>query len=405
MVDRRGLLIGGGATVGLVVAYALWPRAAGVRLPAADGEIVFDGWIKIGTDGHVTVAIPQCEHGQGVYTALPQIVADELGADWRTVGVEAAPESGFYANPLAAEALFGSGDGWRHLFDRTAPMLTAGSSSIRRFEGPLRQAGAVARALLMKAAARRWGADWRTLQADAGLITNGKDVLRFGELAAEAARERVPRDIPARATDARLAGTPAPRLDAPAKVDGSANFAGDVRLPGMVFAAVRHGPVGDSRLVGIDRQAAERISGMRHVVENTGWVAAVADNWWAANRALTALRPRFETPAPLVDSAAIDRALADALGRPGERVAGEGDVADAFRGGHVLRAEYHVGTGLHAAIEPVTATASYQDGKLVLWAATQAPQAVRAAAARAIGIAVDNVVLHPMMAGGSFGAN
>ncbi|MGK6320779.1 molybdopterin cofactor-binding domain-containing protein [Sphingomonas sp. DT-204] len=404
-MDRRTLLIGGGAAAGLVVAYALWPRAHVVNLPAAEGETVFAGWIKIGTDGHVTVAVPQCEHGQGVYTALPQIVADELGADWRTVGVEAAPESGLYANPLAAEVLFGPDTGWRHLLDGEAPMLTAGSSSVRRFEAPLRRAGALARALLMKAAAGRWDADWRTLRTEAGFVVRGNERLRFGELAAEAARESLPGDIPPRDGQARLAGTPAPRLDAPAKVDGSANFAGDIRLPGMVFAAVRHGPVGASRLVRVDRRGAERVPGMLHIVEHERWVAAVANTWWAANRALEALDPRFETPAPLVDSAAIDRALAEALARPGERVAGEGDLPAVFSNAHVVSAEYHVGAGLHAAIEPVTATASYEDGKLILYAATQAPQATRAAAARAIGIAPERVVLHPMMAGGAFGAN
>jgi isoquinoline 1-oxidoreductase beta subunit len=404
-MDRRTILIGGGAAAGLVVAYSLWPRRPVAGLPAVAGETVFDGWVKIGTDGHVTVAIPQCEHGQGVYTALPQIVADELGADWRTVGVEAAPINALYANALAAEALFGPDDSWRHVLDPAPAIFTAGSSSVRQFEDALKHAGAAARVLLSKAAARRWGGDWRELTTDGGFVIHGGDRLRFGELAAAAVGESLPDELPARVAAARLVGVSVPRLDSPAKVDGSANFAGDIRLPGMVFAAVRHGPVGDSRLVRIDRKAAARVSGMLKIVEHDHWVAAVANNWWAANRALDAIDPHFETPAPLVDSAAIDQALTDALARPGERVAAEGDIAEVFTGAHVLRGEYRVGIGLHAAIEPVTATASFDGGKLILWVATQAPEATRDAAARAAGISSSDVVLHPMMAGGSFGAS
>lgn len=405
-IDRRSVLVGGGAAGALVVAYALWPRAHRVSLPTAPGEFAFGGWLKIGSDGHVTVAVPQCEHGQGVYTALPQIAADELGADWRTVGVEAAPESGAFGNPIAARALFGDAPpAWLDAFTGGAPMLTGGSSSVLQFEAPLRRAGAVARALLCKAAARQLGGDWRDATTAQGFVSlNGKR-LRFGAMAEAAANESVPRDIPLRAgAHNRLTGVPAPRLDSPAKVDGSANFAGDIRLPNMVFAAIRQGPLGDSRLVKVDRGAAERLPGIVAVIENPRWVAVAAHSWWAANRALGALHPRFETVGA-VDSVEIDRALAKALAAKGERQAAEGDLAAAFAGAQVFRAEYHAEAGPQAALEPVTATASHEDGKLILWIATQAPELARAAAARGAGISAASVVLHPMMAGGSFGQN
>ncbi|URW75341.1 molybdopterin-dependent oxidoreductase [Sphingomonas donggukensis] len=404
-ISRRALMVGG-VGVGLVVAWSLWPEGDVAGLPVADGETAFGGWIKIGADGHIVVAVPQCEHGQGVYTALPQIVADEMGADWRTVGVEAAPVAVLYANPLAAEAVFGAGDAIARALPGHAPMLTGGSSSVRMFEGPLRRAAAGTRALLCKAAVARWGGDWQACRTEGGFVILAQNRARFGELAAAAARESLPATPTLRIGDVgRLTGTPAPRLDAPAKVDGSVNFAGDIRLPGMVFASLRQGPAGGNRLVGLDRKAAEAVSGMVALVENPGWIAAIGTTWWAANRALAVLDPRFESAAPPVTTASIDRALADALAASGARVAGSGDIAATVTGAGVVRAEYRVAPGVHAAIEPVTATASFEDGKLILWVATQAPGLARAAAARAAGVPESAVVLHPLMAGGSFGAN
>ncbi|WP_425228032.1 molybdopterin cofactor-binding domain-containing protein, partial [Sphingomonas sp.] len=224
MPTRRQFLISGGVGVGLVVGWALWPRRYPANLTAGPGEAVFGAWLKIGEDGHVTVAVPQAEGGQGVFTALPQLVADELGADWRTVGVEAAPLNPLYANPLALAELTGAGPS--RLID--PPVLTGGSSSVRQWEGACRRAGAAARCLLLQAAARRWGVDWQACSVAEGFVTHGRDRLRFAVLAAGAARERVPDPLPLGANGAgKLAGRALPRLDAPAKVDGSANFAGD----------------------------------------------------------------------------------------------------------------------------------------------------------------------------------
>ncbi|WP_326522914.1 xanthine dehydrogenase family protein molybdopterin-binding subunit [Sphingomonas sp.] len=404
-VSRRALMVGG-AAAGLAVAWAVWPREHRAGLPVAEGETAFGGWIKIGIDGHIVVAVPQCEHGQGVYTALPQIVADELGADWRTLGVEASPQGALYVNPLAADAIFGPSAGPDAWLGREAPMLTGASSSIRRFETPLREAAAATRSLLCKAAARRWGGDWEQCTTVDGFVILGKQRARFGELAVAAADEDIPDDLPLRVGDeGRLTGAAVPRLDAPSKVDGSVNFAGDVRLPNMAFVAVRQGPAGGSRLTRIDRAAADRVPGVTQVIANDSFVAAAATDWWAANRALGALAPRFETLGPLADDASINAALEAALAAPGARVAGTGDVAAAFAATRVFRADYRVACGVPGAIEPVTATASFEHGRLLLWMASQAPMLAREAAARLLGIPVGNVVLHPMMAGGSFGAN
>ena len=411
-IDRRTLLVGGGAGVGLLVAWAVWPRDYAPNLTAVKGETVFGAWLKIGEDGHVTVAVPQCEHGQGVFTTLPQILADELGADWRTVGVQPAPINPLYANALAADELFeGAFDAVpaplrAGYVQRSALMLTAGSTSVRAFEDVLRAAGAAARILLSKVAAARWGVDWESCGTANGFVLHGDKKLRFAELAAEAAGGAVPHPIPLRGADGnRLYGKSLPRLDVPAKVDGSANFAGDIRLPDMVYASIRQGPVGDSKLVRVDRAAADTVRGVMAVVTNDRWVAAVANSWWAANHALDKLKPRFETVGAIIGTGSIDAALSAALGGPGTRMASQGDLAAAFKGAKVVTADYRAGLAVHAAAETMTATAQFADGRLEVWMPTQAPALARAAAAAAIGISPDAVVVHAMLAGGSFGAN
>ncbi len=410
-ITRRRLLIGGGAGVGLVVAWGLWPRRAGVNLVAAPGETIFGPFLKIGTDGHVTVVVPQVETGQGAWTALPQILADELGCDWRTVAVEPAPIGPAYANRLAVEWLAGdvvpsllrgpavtAADRWADAHDA---MLTGFSTSVRAFERPLREAGATARALLCMAAARHWDADWRACDTRDGFVVRAPDRMRFADLAAEAATLDPP-DTPQLRAPRGLSGRAVPRLDAPGKVDGSARFAADVRLTDMLFAAIRQGPPGDSRLIGWDREAAKAIPDLFAVIDHANWIAVLADNWWAANRALDRLAPRFRTQGALPDSASIGRALDAALAADGVSTAREGNP-DKLIGEAAVRAEYSAGLAVHAAIEPPAATARIRDGRLELWAATQAPAATRAAAARAIGFAEEDVTLYPMPMGGGFG--
>ena len=408
---RRNVLIGGGAGIGLIVAWGVWPRRYRPNLAAAPGETPFGAWLKIGGDGHVTVAVPQLEHGQGVYTALAQIVADELDADWRTVGVEAAPLNPLYANPLALEELFEGGfarlpDGLRQSFaERTGLIVTGGSTSVRMFEEGCRTAGAAARALLCKAAARRWGVAWTDCAVDAGFVVHAGKRLRFAALAADAAGESVPDPLPIGVQGAgKLTGRSLPRLDTPAKVDGSAGFAGDIRLPDMVHAAIRQGPIGDSRPIRVDRAAADRVRGVLAVVETPRWVAAVATTWWAANRALDAMAPRFATTGPVVDSAAIARSLDAALATQGERIAATGEIGTLLDGGGVVTADYGAGLGVHAPLETASAVAAWRDGRLELWLPTAAPAAARAAAAQAAGLNEGAVVVHPTLGGGGFGA-
>jgi isoquinoline 1-oxidoreductase beta subunit len=414
-ISRRTLLVGGGAAVGLALVWGAWPRSYEPNLRVAPDETLFGAFLKIGSDGRIVVAVPQAELGQGVYTSLPQILADELGADWRTVSVEPAPISPLYANLFLANGaaegalpsvLRGIGT-WtaKEYASRSALMVTGGSSSVRAFEAGLREAGAGARALLSKAAAARWDVEWETLDTVLGFVINGSERISFAELAVEASLQDLPEFMPVRGgVENRLLGQSAPRLDLPSKVDGSARFAGDVRLPDMVFASVRSAPPQGGRLRKVDRKAAFAIPGVLSVFENEGWVAAAGTNWWAANRGLEALNPVFETQGGASTTESIEEALVEALDKgEGKRVFATGDVAAAYAGGTIHRARYGAGPAASAAMETLTATARYKGGTLEVWAAVQAPSLARAAAAKAAGLSESRVVLYPMLGGGGYG--
>ncbi|HQA17512.1 MAG TPA: molybdopterin-dependent oxidoreductase [Novosphingobium sp.] len=422
---RRGVLIGAGVTGGLIAAWALSPRSFAPPLDAGPGEYAFDAWLKIGKDGVVSVAVPDLEMGQGITTLIPQIVAYELGADWRQVAVEPAPISGVYGNaPLAAHwaplwipltpGLASSPDGVmaRRFAEGEAFMVSAEGTSLAAHEGAARTAAASARAVLAMAAADRWNVAWEECDAQDGFIVHTDKRLSFAELVEEASRYSPPSPAVARAEppQERAAEFPAgaplryPRLDLPSKVDGSYSFAADVRLSDMVFAAIRHAPIGDCTLGSFDAQKARGVPGFLRLVENPRWLAAVASDWWAAERALKIAAPKFR-PAALADSAKIEERLEAGLRRgKADRIAEEGDpdewLSEKFE--HVAR--FTIAPALHGGIETATVTARVEIGKAELWLASQAPQAARAAVADALGLNLSDVVVYPMAAGGSFDA-
>ncbi len=397
VITRRNLLIGAAASGALVIGWSLWPRVSVPNLATAPGETLFNGFIKIGRDGHIVAVSPQIELGQGSYTLMAQVIADELGADWRTIAVEPAPINGLYTNDLLSAEWH---DGWGL---PEAIQGTGGSTSLRAFEPRLRDAAAAARVLLCKAAAKRWDASWEACDTEESFVILGKDKLRFGELAAEAAGYDLPKVIPRRDTGTRLAGRGVNRLDVPAKIDGSANFAADIRLPEMVYASIRQGPPGDSRLTGFDAVAAAKIPGVLSVIDHERWIAVAANSWWAANVALDKMRLKFTTPSGLATEAAAQKALADALKADGEIITEAGDVDALFDSAKIITRRYAAGFATHAALEPMAATAAIENGRLQLWIATQVPDLARRAAARAIGFDPDAVTVHALQVGGSFG--
>jgi isoquinoline 1-oxidoreductase beta subunit len=360
-IDRRTVLVGGGVGVGLIVAFALWPRGLHSDLSLKRGEQAFGNYIKIARDGRITVAVPQVETGQGIWTALPQIVADELGAAWETVGVEPAPLAAGYENPLAKE------EGWP-----ADIRITAGSTSVRAFEQPLREAAATARMMLVGAAADRWNVAESECDAADGFVLHNGQTFTFGELAEEAA-DRTPPRRPMLRRDgrSRLMGKPLQRLDGPAKSSGSLRFGGDVRLPDMLFASVRMAPPG-GRLKGFSKDAVQGAPGVRHVASRQGWVAVVADTWWWAERALKASEPVFtgaRTPSDM--RTVFDDALANVSGSEWFT---RGNYDATVRGSRPLAATYYVAPSQHLGLEAVTATARVNGGAVELWVPTQAPR-------------------------------
>ncbi|AUW57266.1 aldehyde oxidase [Sphingobium sp. SCG-1] len=415
-IDRRTLLVGGGAAAGLLIAWAVWPRAYTPNINVAPSETLFNAFLKIDRSGQIVVTVPQLEMGQGVTTLLPQILADELGADWRTVAVQPAPISPFYANTLLASEeldsdwlrLLGSAGRWaqQQYAVRSALMLTGGSTSVRMFEPAYRQAGAAARVLLCKAAAARWDIAWESCDVQNGVVTDGQRTLKIGELANEAADLSLPDILPMRqGTDGRLAGQDLPRLDLPSKVDGSTNFAADIRLPDMVFASVRQGPIGDATLKSLNEAAAAKVTGFLKIVRNDRWVAAVGTNWWAANKALDAADPVFTVSGPLLSSEHINSTLEAAFSsNAGRRLYEVGELLPVFEGATIVASEYQVAPGLHLTAETPAATARVGDGRAEVWMASQAPTLARAAIADALGITDTSVTIYPVQAGGSFGS-
>jgi isoquinoline 1-oxidoreductase beta subunit len=397
-IDRRTLLIGGGAGVGLIVGYALWPRKLASELGTSPGEQTFGNFIKIARDGRITVAVPQVETGQGIWTALPQIVADELGAAWETVAVEPAPLHAGYANPLAEEEgwteAFGPLRKWRIESGGTM-RVTAGSTSVRAFAQPLREAAAIAREMLIGAAADRWNVGADECEAADGFVISGVRTVGFGELAEEAATRTPPRQPSLRqGTKGRLIGQALQRIDAPAKARGKLRFAADVRLPAMLFASARIAPPG-GRLTGFAEAAIRNSPGVRHFAARDQWVAVAADSWWAAETALKAADPKFNGPRAEPDvRPTFEAALAE--GKASEWFS-RGDYNSAVRGSRPLAATYWAAPSQHLGLEPLSATAQLSGGRMEVWAASQAPEFAHQAAADASGGA--NTAFYPMPPG------
>jgi isoquinoline 1-oxidoreductase beta subunit len=415
-LDRRRLLTGAAAGGGLILAWGLWPRRFDQRPDTVPGETALHACVKIDKLGQVIVLCPQAELGQGVFTLLAQILADEFGADWRTVAVQPAPPGPLYANTLLAREwlgstqsrAFGSASDWAidTYAQRTMLMLTGGSTSVPMFAPLFREAGAAARVLLCQAAAARWGVRWETCDIVEGFVVDGEHRARIGELAAEAATFKLPVELPYRPDDRedRLVGSEIMRVDVPTKIDGSANFAADIRLPDMIYAAIRQGPVNALAVKSLNEDAARKVPGMIGIIREQGWVAVTGRNWWAANQALDRLDPVFTLSGPALDDVMMDKAIDAAFdGDDGERFFHRGDLGPVFEGQRVVTADYSVAPALHLAIEPMAATARVHDGAVEVWMPTQAPVLARRAIARALAVAESDVTIYPLFAGGSFG--
>jgi isoquinoline 1-oxidoreductase beta subunit len=378
---RRFLALTAGGGAGLWLAVVLPPRA---EAAGAEAALAPNAWLRIDGKGVVTLYLAKAEMGQGVFTAMPMLIAEELEADWKAIRVVQAD-----AHP------------------RYGTMVTGGSSSVRRSFTPLREAGAAARELLVAAAARRWGVPPASCRAEQGTVVHPATGRRlgYGALAADAAKLPVP-SAPALKDpkDFRLVGRRVARLDTPDKTHGRAVFGLDVRVPGMRHAVVARPPVMGGAVAGFDGAKALRVPGVEQVVQVPSGVAVVARSTWAAIQGREALEVRFEPgPNGRLDQAAIARLLAEApvLPRPARA---EGDVERALAGAaRRLEATYELPLLAHATMEPMSCTAHVKRGAVEIWAPTQAPSWAVEPVARALGIAPAKVTLHTTFLGGGFG--
>lgn len=389
---RTGLAAGGGLLVGIGFAAAPASSAGAGAGPAAAGApFAPNAFVRIDVLGQVTLVMPFVEMGQGTYTSIPMLIAEELEVPLDSVRLQHAPaDDTAYAN-----ALFGF-------------QMTGGSSAIRAAYAPLRRAGAVARLLLVEAAARRWQvgvADCRAERGEVVHVPSGRR-LAYGALVNDAAMLPAPQQVLLKPpAQFRLIGTPARRLDTPQKVDGSARFGIDALPPGVRFAALAQAPAYGGTLRRLDDSAARAVRGVRQVVQLADAVAVVADHMGAARKGLAALDLVWDDgPNARTGTAEIVAAMRAASRGAAATARSDGDAAHAIAAAATrIEAAYTLPMLAHAAMEPVNCTVHLTTDRCEVWTGTQVMGRARDAAARASGLALDRVVVHNHLLGGGFG--
>jgi isoquinoline 1-oxidoreductase beta subunit len=390
---REFLLTGVSAGAGLTIAMQLGCAPAAPSGPVTT-PFVPNAFLKVSTDGSVTVVCGFSEMGQGVLTAVPQLVAEELDVEWSQVSVEQSPAGEEYFNPL-----FGI-------------QGTGGSSMVRGSWTQLREAGAKARAMLVAAAAARWGVAVDQCRTEAGNVirTDSRDRLSYGALAEEAAALPVPEAVTLKdPADFLILGKAVPRLDVPDKVTGKAGFGIDVQVPGMLVAVVARCPVFGGKAARWDDAAALAVPGVRHVVSISSGVAVIADGYWAALKGREALAVEWEEGSNAAQSSArISAQLESLVRRKGIEVRREG-AGSAAQSGSTIEAVYEVPYLAHTCMEPMNATAHVEADRVTIWGPLQFQAGAafgggaREMGASLGGVPVEQVTVHTTMLGGGFG--
>jgi isoquinoline 1-oxidoreductase beta subunit len=348
-------------------------------------------WVVIQPDDTVIIRIARSELGQGTFTGLAQLVAEELECDWSKV----RPEYADVNEHMRRKKI------WKD-------MSTGGSRGIRDSHEYVRKGGAAAREMLIAAAAKQWSVPASECKAHNSVVTHPSEKqATYGQLASLASSMPIPEDPKLKdPKDWKIAGTSPARFDIPAKVNGSQIYAVDVRLPGMLHASILQSPVFGGFVKRIDDSKAKSMPGVKQIVVSEEWVAVVASNWWQANQAVKALRVDWENGAKgEISSATIMNKLKQDIAAPSQPVARkDGDVTQAFANAHkLLDAEYTTGYVNHATIEPQNATALYTPDRLEVWVGTQNGESSIAAASEASGLPLEKIQIHKMHAGGAFG--
>ncbi len=383
---REFLKQSAGASAALIVGFYL-PDAA-VPAPQPSRTFAPNAFVRIGADETITIVVNKSEMGQGVYTSLPMILADELEADWSKVRVESAPVA-----PEYNHTMFGV-------------QLTGGSTSVRSSYDQLRQAGAMARALLVSAAAQCWGAPVTECHAEKGYVVHGKRRLSFGQLASTAAKLPPPQQVRVKdPSQFRFIGKPVQRTDTVEKVTGKAQFGIDVAVPGMLVALVARPPMFGGKLKSFDSTKAKAVPGVRHVVSIDTGVAVVAKGFWAASRGRNALQVEWDAgPSPGLTTADLFARYAKEAEQPGV-AAREPSEAERKPGSpaRTIEAVYEFPYLAHATMEPLNCVADVRADGCEIWTGTQFQTGDRDAAAEVAGLPKEKVKLHTMLLGGGFG--
>jgi isoquinoline 1-oxidoreductase beta subunit len=384
---RRFLTSSALAGASLVVGLRL-PRPAG----AAEGDFAPNAFVRIAPDNTVTIIGKHLEMGQGAFTGLATILAEELDADWSQIRVEPAPADAERYNNLRWGPFQGTG----------------GSNAMANSWEQMRRAGATARAMLVEAAAREWGVPAAEITVERGVVRHTPSGRRatFGQLAPKAAALSPPAQVPLKdPKDFKLVGQRLPRLDGVAKTDGSARFTLDFTLPGMLTALVARPPRFGATVKTFDATAARRVKGVRHVVQIPSGVAVVASSFWAARKGRDALRVSWdERQAEMRGTEELYAAYRTLALRPGTPARREGDVGDALRtAARVIEAVYEFPYLAHAPMEPLDAVVRLSGDGCDLWAGSQATTLDQHAVARVVGLPPARVRVHTQLAGGSFG--
>ena len=390
---RRFLSVSAAVGGGLLIGFTTGPSigTADAAQNVASPPFTPNAFVRIGADGQIVLTMPYVEMGQGTYTSIPMLIAEELEVSLSQVRVEhAPPDEKLYANPLLGV------------------QATGNSNAVRGAWQPLRQAGATARTMLVSAAAKRWNVDPASCRAQSGVVIHAPTgrKLKYGDLAADAARMPVPANVALkRPEDFKLIGTPAKRLDTPSKVNGTAIYGIDVRPPGVKIATLAQSPVFGGRVKSVDDAKAKSVKGVRQIVRLDDAVAVVADHMGAAKKGLAALVIEWDDgPHANLDTRQIVAELEKATLKSGAVAQNIGDADKALAGAATkVEAIYQVPFLAHATMEPMNCTVHVRKDGCEIWVGNQALARVQATAAKTTGLALDKVVVHNHLIGGGFG--
>jgi isoquinoline 1-oxidoreductase subunit beta len=386
---KTGAAVGGGLLISLYLPGIAQGTTA-TDISTTPGTFAPNAFIRIGSDDSITIIVNKSEMGQGVYTSLPMLVAEELEADWSRIKVEAAPVDQVYSHTV-----FGI-------------QMTGGSTSTASEWERLRKAGATGRVMLIAAAAKNWNVDPQSLHAEKSFVIHGASGRRasFGSLADQAATLEAPKDVPLKdPKDFKLIGKPTRRLDTPAKVNGTAQFGIDVQIPGMLTAVVARPPVFGGKVVSFNAEKAKAVPGVKDIIQVPSGVAIIASGFWPAKLGRDKLEVDWDHGASAsLSTAGMREQFAKLAQMPGAVARKVGDPAKALAGAaKTITAEYEVPYLAHAMMEPLNCVVDLRANSCEIWTGTQFQTGDRAAAAAVAGLKPEQVQIHTTLLGGGFG--